>query len=212
MSTAIGERIDFDPRLLGERLGGLLNSLVVPRPIAWVSTRSRNGVDNLAPHSYFRVASVHPPVVQFTSLGAKDSLRNVRETGEFVVNVATYDLARAVNATATEYPPEVREFDAVGLAREPSARVGPPRVAASPVVLECRAAGEAAFPAATVVFGEVVHVAVKPAVLRDGAVAPDLLDPVARLGRSDWTRLGEVFELRRIPYGEPLRPERGGRG
>jgi len=108
MSTAIGERIDLDPRLLGVCLGGLLNSLVVPRPIAWVSTRSRNGVDNLAPHSYFTGASVHPPVVQFTSLGAKDSLRNVCESGEFVVNVATYDLACAGNATATEYPSNAR--------------------------------------------------------------------------------------------------------
>ena len=199
MSTAIGERIDFDPRLLGERLGGLLNSLVVPRPIAWVSTRSRNGVDNLAPHSYFRVASVHPPVVQFISLGAKDSLRNVRETGDFVVNVATYDLARAVNATATEYPPEVSEFDAVGLEREPSTRVRPPRVAASPIAIECRTTGEMAFPEATVLFGEVVHIAVTPELLRDGLVATDLLEPLARLGRSDWARLGEIFELRRLP-------------
>lgn len=202
MSTAVAQRVDFEPRALGERLGAFLNTLVVPRPIAWVSTRSRAGVDNLAPHSYFTVASVHPPIVQFTSLGAKDTLRNVRETGEFVLNVATYALAQAVNITGTEYPPERSEFDAAGLEREASSRVRPPRVATSPIAIECRLAGEQVFPDATVVFGEVLHIAVKPDILRDGRVAIDLLDPAARLGGADWARLGEIFELRRVPYAE----------
>ncbi len=210
--SLVGRRADIDPAEMGDRLGALLNTLVVPRPIAWVSTRSREGVDNLAPHSYFTVASIHPPIVQFTSLGQKDTLRNVRETGEFVVSVATAELASAVNATATEYLPGESEFDAVGLAREPSVVVRPPRVAASPVAIECRAAGEVAFPAATVVFGEVVRIAIAPWVLRDGLVAPDLLDPVARLGRADWARLGEVFALRRIPYGELATPGPDGAG
>ncbi len=202
MDTFAAARVAFDPSQLGERMGALLNSVVVPRPIAWISTRSRDGIDNLAPHSYFTVASVDPPILQFTSLGPKDTLRNVRDTGEFVVNVATRALAETVNATATEYPPDTGEFDALGIAREEAARVAPPRVAASPIAIECRAAGEVAFPASTVVFGEVVHVAVQPAVLRDGLVAPDLLAPVGRLGRSDWAALGETFALRRIPYTE----------
>ncbi len=202
MDTAAAERVAFDPSDHGERFGALLNSVVVPRPIAWISTRSRDGIDNLAPHSYFTVASVDPPIVQFTSLGPKDTLRNVRDTGEFVVNVATRSLADAVNATATDFPPAIGEFDAVGIEREASARVTPPRVAASPIAIECRAAGEVAFPASTVVFGEIVHVAVHAAVLRHGLVVPELLDPVGRLGRADWAALDEVFSLRRIPYAE----------
>jgi flavin reductase (DIM6/NTAB) family NADH-FMN oxidoreductase RutF len=91
------ERRDYDPDELGIALYPLLNSVVVPRPIAWVSTRSADGVDNLAPHSFFTVSSVSPPVVQFTSVGAKDSLRNAEATGEFVVCMATEELADQVN-------------------------------------------------------------------------------------------------------------------
>ena len=174
---------------------------MLPRPIAWVSTRSAAGVDNLAPHSFFTVASADPPVVSFTSVGVKDTLRNVRATGEFVVCLAGRALAEAVNATGTDHPASTSEFDAAALAREPSARVAPPRVAASPVALECRAAGEAAFGDSTVVFGQVVHVAVARTVLAaDGLPDPALLDPAARLGRDQWAGLGEVFSLRRVPY------------
>lgn len=206
MVTELSHRIDFEPDEIGDQLGPFLNALVIPRPIAWVSTRSRSGVDNVAPHSYFTIASNRPPVVQFVSTGDKDSLRNVRETGEFVVNITTAGLAEAINLTATDYPPEMSEFDAAGLAREASLRVQPPRVAASPVAIECIAAGEHQFPHSTVVFGEVVHIAIDPAVMRDDRVVAELLDPLARLGRSDWMRFGESFELRRIPY---LAPENG---
>lgn len=193
-------RIDFAPAAHRESLMPLLNSVVVPRPIAWVATRSRAGIDNLAPHSYFTVASVDPPVVQFTSIGEKDTLRNVRETGEFVVNVVPYALADAANISGTDYPAVESEFDAAGLAREGSLLVRPPRVAASPVALECIVAGERVFPGATVVFGEVVNIAIRPEVLRDGFVASDLLDPAARLGGWEWGRLGEVFNLAIAPY------------
>lgn len=192
-------RVDFDPRSLGEDIYALLNSIVVPRPIAWVSTRSSAGVDNLAPHSYFTVSSVQPPVVQFTSVGVKDSLRNVRETGEFVVNISTHALVDAVNRTATRFAPDVDEFLAAGLATEPSELVTPPRVAASPVAIECCFVDERSFGGSTVVFGEVLHIAVSSHVLRDGQVAPELLAPVARLGGSLWSELGTVFDLERIP-------------
>lgn len=128
-------RVDFEP---GDRPGGLyrlLNSVVVPRPIAWVSTRSAGGVDNLAPHSFFTVACADPAVVQFTSIGRKDSLANATATGEFVVNLAPEPLFEQVNATATDFPPDHDEFAEVGLEREPSRLVAPPRVAGSPVAL-----------------------------------------------------------------------------
>jgi flavin reductase (DIM6/NTAB) family NADH-FMN oxidoreductase RutF len=200
--AAANARVDFAPAAHRDSMMLLLNSVVVPRPIAWVSTRSRAGIDNLAPHSYFTVASVDPPVVQFTSIGEKDTLRNVRETGEFVVNVVPNALAEATNLSGTDYPAAESEFDAAGLAREESLLVRPPRVAASPVALECVFAGERVFPGATVVFGEVVNIAIQPQVLRDGVVAIDLLDPAARLGGWEWGRLGDIFTLAIAPYAE----------
>ncbi len=196
-------RRDYDPAELGAGLYPLLNSVVVPRPIAWVSTRSADGVDNLAPHSFFTISSVVPPVVQFTSVGEKDSLRNAVATGEFVVCLCPEPLVEQVNATGTDFPADVSEFDAVGLEREPSRLVAPPRVAASPVALECRLAGTRHFGGgSTVVFGEVVWVAVDERVLRDDRPAIDLLQPLARLGANEWSTIGEVTSRRRIPYAE----------
>ena len=196
-------RRDYDPAELGAGIYPLLNSVVVPRPIAWVSTRSATGVDNLAPHSFFTISSVTPPVVQFTSVGTKDSLRNAVATGEFVVCLSPEHLVEQVNATATDFPAEVSEFDAVGLEREPSRLVAPPRVAASPVAIECRLAGTKDFGGgSTVVFGEVVWVAVDERVLRDDRPAIDLLRPMARLGANEWSTIGEVSDRRRVPYAE----------
>ena len=195
-------RQDLDPADLGIRIYPWLNSVVVPRPIAWVSSRSAAGVDNLAPHSFFTVAGIDPPVVSFTSVGEKDTLRNVRATREFVVCMSTEPLADKVNLTATDYPADTSEFDAVGVTREPALRVAPPRVAESPVALECRYVDERTFGSCTVVFGEVVHLAVDVDVLRDGRPDIALLDPVARLGANEWSTIGAVTDRRRVPYAE----------
>jgi flavin reductase (DIM6/NTAB) family NADH-FMN oxidoreductase RutF len=175
---------------------------VVPRPIAWVSTRSADGVDNLAPHSFFTIAGIQPAVLSFTSVGLKDTLRNVLETREFVVCLSPEPLLDQVNASATDFPAGTSEFDAVGVEREPSARVAPPRVAASPVALECVLAATQEFGSCTVVFGQVVHVAVDEAVLRDGRPAVDLLQPLSRLGANEWATIGDVTSHRRVPFGE----------
>jgi flavin reductase (DIM6/NTAB) family NADH-FMN oxidoreductase RutF len=195
-------RLGLDPDAVPGGVYHLLNAVVVPRPIAWVSTRSAAGVDNLAPHSYFTVSSVIPPVVQFTSVGHKDSLRNARETGQFVVSVCTEPQANAVNETAVPFPPDVSEFDMAGLTREPSARVAPPRVAESPVSLECELADVKSFGASTVVFGRVVWIAVKPEVLRGDRVAIDLLRPIARLSGADYSTIGDVFAIKRLSHEE----------
>jgi len=195
-------RRDYDPAELGSAVYPLLDSVVVPRPIAWVSTTSPEGVDNLAPHSFFTIAGIDPPVVQFTSVGAKDSLRNALATGEFVVALCSEPLLEQVNRTGTDYPPDTSEYDAVGLTRESSRLVTPPRVAESPVNLECRLVGTRAFGDCTVVFGQVVHVAVDEAVLRDGRPAVDLLRPLARLGADEWSTIGVVTDHRRIPFHE----------
>jgi flavin reductase (DIM6/NTAB) family NADH-FMN oxidoreductase RutF len=196
-------RRDYDPADLGPDLYPLLNSVVVPRPIAWVTTRSEAGVDNLAPHSFFTISSVQPPVVQFTSVGEKDSLRNAVATGEFVVSLCPEELVEQVNRTGTDYPPDVSEYDVIGVTREPSARVVPPRVAESPVALECRVVGTKGFGGgSTVVFGQVVWIAVDERVLRDGRPEITLLRPLARLGANEWSTIGEVTSRRRVPFTE----------
>ena len=194
-------RVDFDPAELGARpFYRLLTASVLPRPIAWVSTTSADGVDNLAPHSFFTVACQDPPVLQFTSVGRKDSLNNAEATRELVFNLAPEPLFEEINATATDFPGDVDEFAEVGLEREPSLRVRPPRVAGSPVALECVLQGTVSFGASTVVFGRVVHAAIDEAVLDDGHPEVERLRPLARLGRDEWSTIGEIRRIKRIRH------------
>ncbi|MGV9690016.1 flavin reductase family protein [Streptomyces sp. NPDC003444] len=194
-------RVNVDPESTdGTSFYRLLTATVVPRPIAWVSTTSADGTDNLAPHSFFTIAAVTPPVVQFTSVGRKDSLRNVEETGEFVVNLAPEPLFERINATATDFPRGVSEFDACGIEREPSLRVKPPRVALSPVALECELHSTLRIGDSTVVFGRVVHAAVTDSVLVNGHPETPLMRPLSRLGKNEWGTLGDIEEMARVPY------------
>jgi flavin reductase (DIM6/NTAB) family NADH-FMN oxidoreductase RutF len=196
-------RVDVDPEAVGRReFYALLNSVVVPRPIAWVSSLSAAGVLNLAPHSFFTVSSVQPPMVQFTSVGRKDSLNNVEATREFVVNFAAEPLYEQVNASGTNFPPEISEFEAIGVTAEPSRTVAVPRVAESPVALECTLHTTLALGDCTLVIGQVRHLAIDEAVL-DGD-HPDIhrLRPLARLGKDEWTTLGEVRSISRIRYAD----------
>lgn len=200
-------RIDVDPEAPHPTFYRFLTSVVVPRPIAWVSSRSADGVDNLAPHSFFTVSCVQPPILQFTSVGRKDSLRNAEATGEFVINFAPEPLFEQINATGTDFPPEISEFEAVGLTPEPSAKVAPPRVAESPVALECRLHSTVELGDSTVVFGLVVHASVDESVLIDGRPAMELLRPLSRLGRNEWGGTPPVRTIDRIRYADWLRPE-----
>lgn len=194
-------RIHLDAAVAGRHMYPLLNSAVVPRPIAWVSSLAPDGTVNLAPHSYFTVASVEPPVVSFTSIGRKDSQRNIEATGEFVVNLVTEDLAQACNLTGTDFPAEVDEFAVVGLEKAASRLVRPPRVAASPVALECRLVHTwSAGGASTVIFGQVVHTVLDPTAVVDGLPDMTLVRPASRLNRDLWGHAPDVYELRRVPY------------
>jgi flavin reductase (DIM6/NTAB) family NADH-FMN oxidoreductase RutF len=195
-------RTDFDPEQLGPHaFYGFMTSVIVPRPIAWVSTVSADGVENLAPHSFFTVSCVGPPVIQFTSVGRKDSLNNIDATGEFVVCLAPEGLLEQVNASGTDFPPGVSEFEAVGLSREPSLCVRPARVAESPVALECVRHETLSFGDSTVVFGRVVHAAVSNSAITDGRPDVEKLRPLGRLGANEWSRPGEVVRIDRIAYG-----------
>ncbi|MET8130535.1 flavin reductase family protein [Streptomyces sp. NPDC005251] len=196
-------RIDFDPAAVDRAaFYKLLTSVVVPRPIAWISTIGADGVDNLAPHSFFTIACVEPPIVQFSSVRRKDTLRNVEETGEFVVNFAGEEHFEAINATSTDFPRGVSEFDVLGIEREPSLRVGPPRVAGSPAVLECTLHSTVRLGDSTVVFGRVVHAAVDQKVLVNGHPEIDRLRPLARLGKDEWGTLDAVREIERVRYAD----------
>jgi flavin reductase (DIM6/NTAB) family NADH-FMN oxidoreductase RutF len=136
--------------------------------------------------------------VQFTSVGEKDSLRNITASGEFVVNLAPAALLEEVNATGTNFPPDTSEFDAAGLTREPSLTVAAPRVKESPVALECRLHSVLPMGDSTLVFGEVTHAAVSDAVLDGSHPRIDLLEPLARLGLDEWGTLGDIQDLTRI--------------
>lgn len=175
----------------------LLTALVVPRPIAWVSSVSADGVGNLAPHSFFTVVSASPPMVAFTSVGAKDTLANVEATGEFVVNLASEPLLDQVNRSSAPYPPHRDEADEIDIAMEPSAVVSPPHVAASPAALECRLERTLPLGDSTLVIGEVLAFSIREDCLVDGRPASALLRPLSRLGGDEWGRPPEVFELAR---------------
>ena len=200
-SPAARDRVSFDPDAMDTgAFYRVLNSVVVPRPIAWVCTRSAEGVHNLAPHSFYTVACVTPPVVQFTSVGRKDSLRNAEATGEFTVNLTPEALFEQVNATATDFPPDSSEAEQTGVRLEPAETVDAMRVAESPVSIECVLHGTLSLGDSTVVFGRVRHISVWAEAVRDGRPRIEHLKPLARLGGNEWTTVGEVREIARIPY------------
>jgi flavin reductase (DIM6/NTAB) family NADH-FMN oxidoreductase RutF len=191
------DRSVFDPADEDVNAYQLLTSLVVPRPIAWVSTLDAEGRGNLAPHSFFTVASGRPPVVLFSSLGRKDTVRNIEETGEFVVNFTSEELLHHVNNSSAPFEHGDDEAEQLGITTEPSETVAPPRVAESPASIECRLERIVEVGSAYVVFGTVTAITVREEVLVDGLPAMQHLRPVSRLGGEEWGRPPEVFRLAR---------------
>lgn len=184
-----------------------LVDVVNPRPIAWVTSTDAEGRVNLAPYSFFNVFGSNPPVVIFSPTttrhgGKKDTLRNIEATGEFVVNLAVDSTVDAVNLTSSELPHGESEAAFAGLDLLPSESVRPPRVAASPVHLECRLrqilpVGDGPL-AANLVIGEVLRIHIDDAMLGpDGRVDPRKLRTVGRMGGDFYCRTGELFELPR---------------
>jgi len=182
-------------------------SCVIPRPIGWISTVSRDGVHNLAPYSQFQMLSFDPPYVMFSagqnSRGRKkDTVANAEQTGEFVWNMATYELREAVNKSAEEVAPEVDEFDLSGVTKAPSRAVRPCRVAESPVHFECvyhqtlRLPGNSMISTSDVVFGRVIGIHINDDVITsDGRVDVLKIRPIARLGYHDYTSVESIFEM-----------------
>jgi flavin reductase (DIM6/NTAB) family NADH-FMN oxidoreductase RutF len=182
-------------------------SCVVPRPIGWISTIGSNGIHNLAPYSQFQNLTFDPPYVMFaanqnTRGTRKDSAINAEQTGEFVYNMATYELREAVNRSAAEVPPEIDEFEIAGLTKAPSVMVKPCRVAESPVQFECRyyqtirLPGNGLMGSVDIIIGRVVLIHIKDdAITPDGRIDILKIRPLARLGYYDYTTVDSIFEM-----------------
>jgi flavin reductase (DIM6/NTAB) family NADH-FMN oxidoreductase RutF len=202
MSTAFhfyeprdGHRLPHDP----------FNAIVGPRPIGWISSHSPEGILNLAPYSFFNAFNYVPPIVGFASIGYKDTLRNIERTGEFCWNLATRPLAERMNQTCAAVPPEVDEFALAGLAAVPSRVVAVPRVADSPVSMECRLSqlvqlqrADGAQVGTWLVLGEVVGVHIDAALLKDGVYDTAAAQPILRGGGpADYFSIGpeQLFKM-----------------
>ncbi len=214
--------MDVKPQELAHReMYRLLITCVVPRPIAWVSTTDRKGIDNLAPFSFFNVLCATPPLLGFCpgirakelrearGTAVKDTLRNVRETGEFVVNLVPFSLAEQMNLSAGEYDATVDEFPVAGVTKRKSQLVRPPQVAESPINFECKVFQILDFGTETqggsLVIGEVVLVHLAEEVLRDGRVDGRLVDMVGRMGGMEYTRTRERFQMERPGLDPPAK-------
>ncbi len=186
----------------------ILISAIGPRPIAWVSTLSKSGQPNLAPFSFFTVVSAQPPQLGFspgprrTPQGhvTKDTLRNIRDSGEFVVNIVTEDVAEAMNLTSGEYEHSVNEFELAKLTQRPSQIVRAPQVAESPVSFECKLRQILDFgdpPTGSFVIGEIVSVHIEERVSREGRLDGNALSLVGRLGGTQYSHTKVRFDMHR---------------
>lgn len=179
-------------------------AIVAPRPIGWISSMNGKGDINLAPYSFFNGVASRPPIVMFASEGRKDSLAFIEETGEFVCNLATWDLREAMNATSAPLPRGTNEMANAGLDAAPSRLVKPPRVAASPCALECKLLQVISLADLDgrdidrhVVFGQVIGVHIDDRYIRDGLVDSAAMKPIARCGYHDYAVVENMFSMRR---------------
>lgn len=190
---------DFDLGALPPReIYQLLTHVVMPRPIAFVTSLSPDGVGNLAPFSFFNMGGLKPPSLVFCPVNnregfVKDTVRNIESTGEYVVNVVTRDMAERMNQCSWSYPSQVDEMKEVGFTPLPSMKVKPPRVAESPVQIECRLHriirhGEGPL-ASNYIIGEALHVHVDEAVISEGRPDPAKLNLIGRLGGDDYNHV-----------------------
>ncbi len=197
----------------------LLTALVQPRPIAWVSSLSSDGVANLAPFSFFNVVCAKPPTVVFCPMWSgpqalkKDTVKNIEETGEFVIQIVSGELAEKMNLTSCEVSAQVSEFDLAGLTRAESRCVKAPRVAEAKAFLECKLdriipVGEGSG-AGCMILGEVLCIDIDESVMMEGdRVCGERLDPIGRLAGSDYCHTGETFSFERPTPEEVGRPGR----
>jgi flavin reductase (DIM6/NTAB) family NADH-FMN oxidoreductase RutF len=199
--------MNFDPQTIGTLQSyRLMIGSVVPRPIAWISTLSDSGVLNLAPYSFFTVASCNPPVLAVTQVNprerpAKDTLTNLRATGECVVNIVSEQLAEMMNASCADYPATVSEFDILGIERQASYRVAVAGVKAAKVRFECNLREIIEISAlpmgGTMMLLNVVNIYVDESILSEDQIAPQLLNAIGKMGGDLYATTHAGFELAR---------------
>lgn len=184
----------------------LVNGLVIPRPIAWITTIGPDGTGNLAPFSYYNAVSSMPPivVVAFSGKGKKDTLANIKASGEFVVNIVSHRFRRAMVASSADLPAGVDEAEQLELKLTPSRTISVPRLSDAAAALECRLHHVESIYNTHVVFGAVQHFHADDEVVRNGRVVAELLAPVARLGGSLYTTVTSSYRLERPKPGEPI--------
>ena len=185
------------------------NALIAPRPIGWISTQDREGRLNLAPYSFFNAFNYDPPILGFSSVGWKDSVRNASETGEFVWNLVTREIGSQMNQTSTPLPPGLSEFEFAGLTPEPSRLVKVPRVGEARAAMECKVIDIVQFKdqkgqpvSSWLVLGEVVAVYIDHALIKNGVYQTAEAHPILRSGRG-----GDYWEVTPEPMFEMERPE-----
>ncbi|PVB59980.1 flavin reductase family protein [Labrenzia sp. 011] len=179
-------------------------AIVAPRPVGWISTVDGEGRANLAPYSFFNCVCDRPPIVLFSSTGYKDSVANVDATGEFVCNMASWDLRDQMNISSAAVPHETSEFDLTGLEMTPSRMVKAPRVAKAVTALECKHLQTVRLKGldgvetdSYMVLGQVVGVHIDDDVIVDGCVDVTRYKPLSRLGYMDYAVVTEVFQMDR---------------
>ena len=197
--------MQIDPADMGaERIYRLMTGIVVPRPIAWVSSLSSKGTLNLAPFSAFTFVSQKPPMLAM-SVGRKgdnykDTAHNILDTEEYVIHIADTPLMNAVHESSAEHPPDVSEVELLGLETLPCERVKVPRLAAAPVAMECvfRQCLEFGDARSRLIIGEVVMFHIRDGLMNNGKVETEALDPIARIGGPRYARLGDIVTLRTV--------------
>ncbi|NOX41864.1 MAG: flavin reductase family protein [Alphaproteobacteria bacterium] len=175
------------------------SAIITPRPIGWISSRSADGIDNLAPYSFFNGVAYAPPQVMFASTGTKDSLRNIRETRVFCVNIVSLELTDQMNQTSQSFDHTVNEFTEAEIDSFECETITCARVAASPASLECKMTQITQIEGADnhVIFGEVTGIHLADTCMVDGRFDVTKFTPLSRLGYRDYTAVRETFELKR---------------
>jgi flavin reductase (DIM6/NTAB) family NADH-FMN oxidoreductase RutF len=200
--------MQFDPQELEQTaIYKLLTGIIIPRPIGWISTISEDGINNLAPFSYFNAVGDDPPHVMFSTVHSnnsnKDTLNNVLATKQFVVNMVTEDLVAQMNRTSQPIPANESEFELAGLTPIASSLVLPPRVKESKITMECEMVHHYKLEnsktgGATIVIGKIVLFHIDESVLLDNyKINLETYQPIARLAGSNYSKIGEIFSLKR---------------
>lgn len=191
---------------------GLFKASIVPRPIAWISTSDKERNFNLAPFSYFNAVSDSPPMIMFSTTnahiegGPKDTLKNIEETGEFVVNIATFEMRSLINQSSADLSRSISEFEFAGVEYDLSKIIKAPLVKRSPINIECEYHSSVQLPSNSeelinrMVIGKVLGIHIKDDVMVKGLIDINLVQPIARLGYNDYAKIGEIFSMTRPSF------------